>query len=55
MISFVCFIVTEARSKQGGVPKMVERWGDPDASKCVLAASMVDRKFDPVRVRFLCD
>ncbi|XP_004297545.1 PREDICTED: WD repeat-containing protein 74 [Fragaria vesca subsp. vesca] len=40
--------VTEARSKQGGVPKMVERWGDPDASKCVLAASMVDRKFDPL-------
>ncbi|PRQ17031.1 putative transcription factor WD40-like family [Rosa chinensis] len=40
--------VTEARSKQGGVPKMVERWGDPDASKCVLAASMDDRKFDPL-------
>ncbi|XP_050375947.1 uncharacterized protein LOC126793457 [Argentina anserina] len=40
--------VTEARSKQGGVPKMVERWGDPDASKCVLAASMDDRKFAPL-------
>ena len=27
---------------------MVERWGEPDFSKSVLAASLVDRKFDPV-------
>lgn len=41
--------VTEARSKQGGgVAKVVDRWGDPDASKCVLAASMDDRKVDPL-------
>ncbi|KAI3686385.1 hypothetical protein L1987_80060 [Smallanthus sonchifolius] len=40
--------VTEARSKQGGVPKVVERWGEPDASRCVLAASINDRKIDPL-------
>ncbi|GFZ03813.1 transducin/WD40 repeat-like superfamily protein [Actinidia rufa] len=39
--------VIEARGKQGGVPKVVERWGDPDPSRCVLAASINDRKFDP--------
>ncbi|KAK6275969.1 hypothetical protein POUND7_005678 [Theobroma cacao] len=38
----------EARGKEGGVPKVVERWGDPDASKCVLAASIDDRKTDPL-------
>ncbi|XP_071702738.1 uncharacterized protein [Rutidosis leptorrhynchoides] len=40
--------VTEARSKLGGAPKVVERWGEPDSSKCVLAASMIDRKDDPL-------
>ncbi|KAK6261906.1 hypothetical protein QUC31_007722 [Theobroma cacao] len=40
--------VIEARGKEGGVPKVVERWGDPDASKCVLAASIDDRKTDPL-------
>jgi len=40
--------VIEARSKQGGVPKVVERWGDPDSSRCVLAASINDRKSDPL-------
>ncbi|XP_076959554.1 uncharacterized protein LOC143635664 isoform X2 [Bidens hawaiensis] len=40
--------VTEARSKQGGVAKVVERWGEPDASRCVLAASINDRKVDPL-------
>ncbi|KAM7264981.1 hypothetical protein ACFE04_002664 [Oxalis oulophora] len=40
--------VTEARSKQGGVPKVVERWGELDSSKCVLAASIDDRKFNPL-------
>lgn len=39
--------VIEARSKQGGVPKVVERWGDPDSSKCVLAASIDDRETKP--------
>ncbi|KAJ0751063.1 putative transcription factor WD40-like family [Helianthus annuus] len=40
--------VSEARSKQGGVTKVVERWGEPDASRCVLAASINDRKVDPL-------
>jgi hypothetical protein len=43
-------IVIEAHGKQGGIPKVVERWGEPDSSKCVLAASINDRKIDPVRV-----
>ncbi|XP_021759381.1 WD repeat-containing protein 74-like [Chenopodium quinoa] len=40
--------VIEARSKQGGVPKVVERWGDPDSSKAILAASINDRKSNPL-------
>lgn len=40
--------VIETRGKEGGVPKVVDRWGDPDASKCVLAASIDDRKIDPL-------
>uniref|UniRef100_A0A803NWN5 Uncharacterized protein n=1 Tax=Cannabis sativa TaxID=3483 RepID=A0A803NWN5_CANSA len=40
--------VIEARSKQGGHPKIVERWGEPDASKSVITASMVDAKHDPL-------
>ncbi|KAA8542149.1 hypothetical protein F0562_023301 [Nyssa sinensis] len=43
--------VIEARSKQGGVPKVVERWGEPDSSRCVLAASINDRKIDPQGIR----
>ncbi|KAA8540706.1 hypothetical protein F0562_024375 [Nyssa sinensis] len=39
--------VIEARSKQGGVPKVVERWGEPDSSRCVLATSINDCKTDP--------
>ncbi|KAG4112754.1 hypothetical protein ERO13_D13G181701v2 [Gossypium hirsutum] len=42
--------VIEAREKGAGVAKVVERWGDPDASKCVLAASMNDRKIDPIEI-----
>ncbi|KAG2693913.1 hypothetical protein I3843_08G112600 [Carya illinoinensis] len=40
--------VIEAHGKQGAVPKVVERWGEPDSSKCVVAASIVDRKIDPL-------
>ncbi|XP_074317182.1 uncharacterized protein LOC141653347 isoform X2 [Silene latifolia] len=40
--------VTEARSKEGGVAKVVERWGDPDSSKAILAASIDDRKSYPL-------
>ncbi|TYJ99243.1 WD repeat-containing protein 74 [Cucumis melo var. makuwa] len=40
--------VIEARGKEGEIPKVVERWGEPDFSKSVLAASLADRKFDPL-------
>ncbi|XP_059657319.1 uncharacterized protein LOC132303893 isoform X2 [Cornus florida] len=38
----------EARGKQGGVPRVVERWGEPNPAGCVLAASINDRKTDPL-------
>ena len=41
-------VVTEARSNEGGIPKVVDRWGEPDSSKCILAASIDDRKSGPV-------
>ncbi|XVF49669.1 hypothetical protein PTKIN_Ptkin04bG0031600 [Pterospermum kingtungense] len=40
--------VIEARGQERGIPKVVDRWGDPDSSKCVLAASIHDRKTDPL-------
>ncbi|TXG73713.1 hypothetical protein EZV62_002292 [Acer yangbiense] len=40
--------VVEARGERGGAPSVVERWGDPDASKCVLVASIDDSKHDPL-------
>ncbi|XP_051152833.1 uncharacterized protein LOC127266591 [Andrographis paniculata] len=41
--------VVEAREGQdGGAAKVVERWGEPDSSKCVLAASIFDRESDPL-------
>ncbi|KAH9776703.1 WD REPEATS REGION domain-containing protein [Citrus sinensis] len=40
--------VIEARGEDGGVPKVVERWGDPHSSKCVLAASIDDSQNDPL-------
>ncbi|XP_061372145.1 uncharacterized protein LOC133314654 [Gastrolobium bilobum] len=39
--------VVEARDKRG-VPSVVERWGEPDSSKCVTAVSMIDRKSHPL-------
>ena len=42
--------VIEAKGSQGGAPRVVERWGELDSSKCVLAASINDRKDDPVCV-----
>lgn len=30
----------------------MERWGEPDSSKCILAASILDREHDPVSVLF---
>ncbi|XP_030961641.1 WD repeat-containing protein 74-like [Quercus lobata] len=40
--------VIEAKGSQGGAPRVVERWGELDSSKCVLAASINDRKDDPL-------
>ncbi|KAH9720761.1 WD REPEATS REGION domain-containing protein [Citrus sinensis] len=40
--------VIEARGEHGGVPKVVERWGDPHSSNCVLAASIDDSQNDPL-------
>lgn len=39
--------VVEARGTQG-IPTVVDRWGAPDSSQCVLAASMADDKTNPV-------
>lgn len=41
-------LVVEARDKQRGAPLVVERWGDPESSKCVMAVSMIDRESHPV-------
>ncbi|XP_059657331.1 uncharacterized protein LOC132303902 isoform X1 [Cornus florida] len=38
----------EAHGKEGGVPRVVERWGEPNPAGCVLAASINDRKTDPL-------
>ncbi|CAJ1950173.1 unnamed protein product [Sphenostylis stenocarpa] len=40
--------VVEARDKQRGVAQVVERWGEPESSKCVMAVSMVDRNSQPL-------
>ncbi|XP_030939341.1 WD repeat-containing protein DDB_G0290555-like [Quercus lobata] len=40
--------VIEAKVSQGGAPRVVERWGELDSSKCVLAASINNRKDDPL-------
>ncbi|XP_065873491.1 uncharacterized protein [Euphorbia lathyris] len=39
--------VVESRGDRG-IPQVVERWGNPEASKCVLAVSIDDNKKDPV-------
>ena len=36
-------IVIEAKVSQGGAPRVVERWGELDSSKCVLAAVKMTR------------
>ncbi|XP_031406842.1 WD repeat-containing protein 74 isoform X2 [Punica granatum] len=41
--------VVEARGgSHGSDPKVVERWGEPEPSRCVLAASIDDRKSNPL-------
>ncbi|KAL0397246.1 UNVERIFIED_CONTAM: WD repeat-containing protein 74 [Sesamum calycinum] len=47
-------VIEASDGQNGGAAKMVERWGDPDSSKCVLAASMLDREFDPRKVMEEC-
>ncbi|KAL5060402.1 hypothetical protein RYX36_032006 [Vicia faba] len=39
--------VLESRENQGGL-KVVERWGEPDASKSVNAVSIIDRSSNPL-------
>ena len=50
VFDLVDFAVIESRDKERGVPRVVERWGEPESSKCVLTTSMVDRRYDPVSV-----
>ena len=50
MSFFFWITVIEAKGSQGGAPRVVERWGELDSSKCVLAASINDRKDDLVCV-----
>ncbi|XP_010540526.1 PREDICTED: WD repeat-containing protein 74-like [Tarenaya hassleriana] len=40
--------VIEARGSERGTAAVVDRWGDPDSSRCVLAASVDDRHKDPL-------
>ncbi|KAE8798117.1 WD repeat-containing protein 74 [Hordeum vulgare] len=40
--------VVEARARPAGVAKVVETWGEPDASRAILVASLADRSVDPV-------
>uniref|UniRef100_A0ACD5V0S1 Uncharacterized protein n=1 Tax=Avena sativa TaxID=4498 RepID=A0ACD5V0S1_AVESA len=40
--------VVEARARPAGVAKVVETWGEPDASRAILVASLADRAVDPV-------
>ncbi|ESQ33938.1 hypothetical protein EUTSA_v10007651mg [Eutrema salsugineum] len=40
--------VTEARGKERGTPTVVNTWGETNASRCVLAASIDDRLSNPL-------
>ncbi|KAK7396786.1 hypothetical protein VNO78_17945 [Psophocarpus tetragonolobus] len=40
--------VVEARHKNRQLPQVVERWGDPQSSKCVTAVSIIDRNSHPL-------
>ncbi|KAL9243404.1 hypothetical protein vseg_017297 [Gypsophila vaccaria] len=42
--------VVEARRKDGGAAKVVQRWGVPDSSKAVIAASFDDSVSNPLLV-----
>ncbi|CAN1267947.1 WD repeat-containing protein 74 [Linum perenne] len=41
--------VVESRGNSG-IPQVVERWGDADSSKCVIAASIDDNEKDPIEL-----
>lgn len=45
-------LVVESREKQA-TPSVVERWGEPESSKSIMAVSMIDRKSRPVRFEFV--
>jgi len=40
--------VVEARTNPAGAARVVETWGEPDASRAIVAASLADRAADPV-------
>lgn len=40
--------VVEARDRQAGVPRVVDRWGEPDSSNCISAVSTTHHKADPL-------
>jgi ribosome biogenesis protein NSA1 len=41
--------VTEARGQERGIPTVVNTWGEMNASRSVLAASIDDRLRNPVK------
>lgn len=40
--------VIEARGQEKSVPKVVETWGEPDCTRAIVAASMIDRFSEPL-------
>ena len=53
MFFFFWVIGIDAKVSQEGAPRVVERWGELDLSKCVLSTSINDHKDDPVCVGVL--
>lgn len=47
-VFFRLLIVIEAKGEEKGAPQVVERWGEPDSSRAVVAVSIVDRELEPV-------
>ncbi|KAL3509761.1 hypothetical protein ACH5RR_029162 [Cinchona calisaya] len=40
--------VIEAKGEEKAAAKVVERWGEPDSTRAVVAASILDREIDPL-------
>ncbi|XP_027171090.1 WD repeat-containing protein DDB_G0290555-like isoform X2 [Coffea eugenioides] len=40
--------VIEARGQEKSVPKVVETWGEPDSTRAIVAASIIDRLSEPL-------